>query len=148
MLYLSHGAPPLADDALWTQQLADWSATNPRPRDILMVSAHWENAPIAVSSTTPGTPLTYDFWGFPQKYYEVTYDTPPATDLSQRVAGALSGGGEVLSTLKWEKMEIPADWKLKPGQVWDADVVEATEDEIAGKDAAEAEAEKEKEKKK
>jgi Uncharacterized conserved protein len=96
VLYLSHGAPPLADDALWTQQLADWSATNPRPRDILMVSAHWENAPIAVSSTTPGTPLTYDFWGFPQKYYEVTYDTPPATDLSQRVAGALSGGGEVL----------------------------------------------------
>ena len=24
-IYLSHGAPPLADDRLWTRQLADWS---------------------------------------------------------------------------------------------------------------------------
>lgn len=69
-------------------------------------------------------------------------------DIDYQYSTKVSGGGEVLSTLKWEKMEIPADWKLKPGQVWDADVVEATEDEIAGKDAAEAEAEKEKEKKK
>ena len=37
-----------------------------------MVSAHWEAAPVALSSTT-GAPLLYDFWGFPQRYYEVTY---------------------------------------------------------------------------
>ena len=42
VLYLSHGAPPLADDARWTRELADWSATIERPKDILMVSAHWE----------------------------------------------------------------------------------------------------------
>ena len=28
-LYLSHGAPPLADDAPWTRELADWSAGLP-----------------------------------------------------------------------------------------------------------------------
>ena len=28
-IYLSHGAPPLADDALWTGQLAGWSAGLP-----------------------------------------------------------------------------------------------------------------------
>lgn len=30
-LYLSHGAPPLADDPVWPGQLADWSAGLPRP---------------------------------------------------------------------------------------------------------------------
>ena len=71
VLYLSHGAPPLADDATWTRELASWSGAFTKPKQILMVSAHWENAPVTVSSTT-GAPLVYDFWGFPQKYYEVT----------------------------------------------------------------------------
>mgnify|MGYP002682311388 CR=1 FL=1 len=93
VLYLSHGAPPLADDARWTRELADWSATIERPKDILMVSAHWEAAPVALSSTT-GAPLLYDFWGFPQRYYEVTYDAPGAPELAQSVAGLLSGAGE------------------------------------------------------
>ena len=49
VLYLSHGAPPLADDELWTKQLREWSSQLPRPTSILMVSAHWEEAPIAVA---------------------------------------------------------------------------------------------------
>lgn len=95
VIYLSHGAPLLADDERWTAELASWSADLPRPRDILMVSAHWEQAPISVSSTTAGTPLLYDFWGFPQKYFEVTYDAPPAPELAQSVARHLGdvGGG-------------------------------------------------------
>ncbi|MCH8627607.1 dioxygenase [Arsenicicoccus piscis] len=90
VLYLSHGAPPLADDARWTAELAAWSADLPRPEQILMVSAHWEAAPVSVSSTS-GAPLVYDFWGFPQKYYEVTYDAPAAPELARQVASALGG---------------------------------------------------------
>ena len=52
VLYLSHGAPPLADDATWTAELAAWSDDLPRPSSILVVSAHWELAPTAVSATT------------------------------------------------------------------------------------------------
>lgn len=96
VLYLSHGAPPLADDTTWTAQLAAWSDDLPRPEAVLMVSAHWEQAPVSVSSTTAGTPLTYDFWGFPQRYYEVTYDAPPAPELARSVAGLLAGSGEEL----------------------------------------------------
>lgn len=96
VLYLSHGAPPLADDPTWTGQLAAWSADLPRPQSILMISAHWEQAPIAVSSTRAGTPLTYDFWGFPERYYDVTYDAPPAPELARSVAGLLSAAGETL----------------------------------------------------
>ncbi len=68
VLYLSHGAPTLADDVLWPEQLMGWSGQLPRPRAILVVSAHWEEAPVTVSATRP-TPLVYDFWGFPQRYY-------------------------------------------------------------------------------
>jgi 4,5-DOPA dioxygenase extradiol len=39
-IYLSHGAPPLADDAIWPGQLADWAARLPKPTSVLMVSAH------------------------------------------------------------------------------------------------------------
>ena len=60
------------------------------------MSAHWEQAPISVSSTTAGTPLLHDFWGFPQRYYEVTYDAPGAPELARSVAGLLSGAGEAL----------------------------------------------------
>ena len=64
-LFLSHGAPPLVDDATWVSELEAWSDGMPRPDAILVVSAHWEAAPLTIGSTTTETPLTYDFWGFP-----------------------------------------------------------------------------------
>ncbi|HEV7206644.1 MAG TPA: class III extradiol ring-cleavage dioxygenase [Jatrophihabitans sp.] len=92
VLYLSHGAPPLADDRRWTRQLADWSAALPKPRSILMVSAHWEEAPVSVSATTP-VPLVHDFWGFPKRYYDVTYAAPGAPELAASVAKLLDAPG-------------------------------------------------------
>ena len=58
-----------------------------------MVSAHWEDAPTTLGSTT-GAPLVYDFWGFPQKYYEVTYDAPAAPDLADDVTRLLTAPGQ------------------------------------------------------
>jgi 4,5-DOPA dioxygenase extradiol len=92
VLYLSHGAPPLADDPVWTRELASWSAALPRPKNILMISGHWEQAPLALSSTT-NAPLIYDFWGFPKRYYEVTYDAPGAPELAADVTKLLHAAG-------------------------------------------------------
>jgi 4,5-DOPA dioxygenase extradiol len=89
-IYLSHGAPPLADDELWTGQLADWSRNLPKPTAILVVSAHWEEAPLAIGATAT-VPLTYDFWGFPRHYYEVTYPAPGAPALAESVRKLLAG---------------------------------------------------------
>lgn len=89
MLYLSHGAPPLVDDALWVSQLRAWSQQLARPSAVLMVSAHWEAAPVTIGSTDPATPLTYDFWGFPEHYYDVTYPAPGAVDVAAEVTGLL-----------------------------------------------------------
>lgn len=90
VLYLSHGAPPLADDATWTRQLADWSADLPAPTSILIVSAHWEEAPATLGATTT-MPLVYDFWGFPDRYYNVTYAAPGAPELAADVRKLLGG---------------------------------------------------------
>ncbi len=88
-LYLGHGAPPLLDDRLWTSQLADWAGALPRPTAILIVSAHWEAAPLSLTSTAAATPLVYDFGGFPRRFYELTYETPDAGALARLVRSVL-----------------------------------------------------------
>ncbi|NEE02868.1 dioxygenase family protein [Phytoactinopolyspora halotolerans] len=88
-LYISHGAPPLFDDAPWIKELFAWSQTLPKPRGILIVSAHWESAPLSLSAAAARTPLVYDFGGFHQRYYEMTYPTPDATALARRVAALM-----------------------------------------------------------
>ena len=88
-LYLSHGAPPLFDDAGWIQELFAWAQALPRPRAILIVSAHWESAPLSLSASAPGTPLVYDFAGFDRRYFEMRYATPDAGALAARVAAAM-----------------------------------------------------------
>ena len=84
-LYLSHGAPPLFDDAEWMGELFDWAQALPKPKAILIVSAHWESAPLMLSSTAEKTPLVYDFYGFEQRFYQITYPTPSASWLGERV---------------------------------------------------------------
>ena len=43
-------------------------------------------------------PLLYDFWGFPQRYYEVTYDAPGAPDLARSVGALLAAPGRPVHT--------------------------------------------------
>jgi 4,5-DOPA dioxygenase extradiol len=76
----------LLDDELWMSELAAWSATMPKPKAILIVSAHWESAPISISSTSANTPLIYDFGGFDPKFYNMKYATPDAAWLGELVA--------------------------------------------------------------
>jgi len=94
-LYVSHGGGPLPlENPEWLDPLHDWARALPRPRAVLVVSAHWESAPLAVSSTRP-TDLVYDFGGFDPLYYTVRYDTPDATDLARQVVGLLPDGEQV-----------------------------------------------------
>jgi 4,5-DOPA dioxygenase extradiol len=94
-VYLGHGAPPLLEDALWMSQLNGWATGLPGPSAILIVSAHWQTAPMAISATRP-VPLVYDFYGFPQHYYEMTYDAPGAPELAARVKALMPANEPVL----------------------------------------------------
>lgn len=94
-LFVSHGAPPTLDDPRWLDDLFAWGQSMPKPRAIVVVSAHWENAPVALSGSAAGTPLFYDFGGFHPRYYTLPYATPDATDLAHRVASAVHTTGPV-----------------------------------------------------
>lgn len=89
-IYIGHGAPPLVDDELWVGQLAAWAKTLARPTAILIVSAHWENAPLTLGTTRAGVPLVYDFYGFPERYYRTQYPAPGAPQLASQVRQLLS----------------------------------------------------------
>jgi 4,5-DOPA dioxygenase extradiol len=90
-IYLGHGAPPLVDDPLWVVQLEAWARALPSPRAILMVSAHWESAPLTIGATQDGVPLVYDFGGFAERYYRARYPCPGAPGLAAQVRGLLAG---------------------------------------------------------
>jgi 4,5-DOPA dioxygenase extradiol len=88
-LYIGHGAPPLLDDPVWSGELRTLAGALPRPKAILIVSAHWESAPLSLSASGPGTELVYDFGGFDAKYYRMRYDTPDASALAARIAAMM-----------------------------------------------------------
>jgi 4,5-DOPA dioxygenase extradiol len=83
-VFLAHGSPFLLEDELWTGELRAWADTMPRPKAILMISAHWEERPITLGATTT-VPLVYDFYGFPENYYTVQYPAPGAPELAKRI---------------------------------------------------------------
>ncbi|SDF23049.1 DODA-type extradiol aromatic ring-opening family dioxygenase [Pseudonocardia oroxyli] len=89
-LFLSHGAPPLFETPDWMEQLFTWARSMPRPKAVLIVSAHWEEAPLAISSADAAVTPVYDFGGFDPMYYRMRYDTPEAHDLAGRVLKTLS----------------------------------------------------------
>ena len=84
VIFIAHGAPILMDDAGWVSELSAWGGALPKPRAVLMLSAHWDKRPATLGATRT-VPLYYDFYGFPEKYYQVTYPAPGAPALAARV---------------------------------------------------------------
>lgn len=89
-LFVSHGAPSLALDPVAGADLARLGASLPRPRALLVVSAHWEETPIALGTVTQRA-LLHDYGGFAPELREVRYDAPAAPELAARVRGLLAG---------------------------------------------------------
>jgi 4,5-DOPA dioxygenase extradiol len=84
VVFVSHGAPLLALDAVRGQELRAWAESLERPRAILVVSAHWE-APLPTRGTTSSKPLVYDFSGFGDELLRVRYEAPGAPDVADRL---------------------------------------------------------------
>ncbi|AJY28571.1 catalytic LigB subunit of aromatic ring-opening dioxygenase family protein [Burkholderia thailandensis 34] len=92
-LYLSHGAPTLPiDPTLPSGAFTALGGELPRPRAVLMLSAHWlTQQPVVSTAERPDT--IHDFYGFPRALYEIRYPAPGAPDVAARAAALLGGAG-------------------------------------------------------
>lgn len=92
-VFLSHGAPTLAvEDVSDTRAWAALAKELPRPREILVISAHWDTPQPMVSAVKmPAT--IHDFFGFPPQLYEQRYPAPGAPALAERVVKRLAANG-------------------------------------------------------
>ena len=88
-LFISHGSPMLAlEPGASGPALTRLAAELPRPKAIVIVSAHWESDELLVSShPTPET--WHDFGGFPRALFEVQYPAPGDPQLAAEVADRL-----------------------------------------------------------
>ncbi|WP_254459309.1 DODA-type extradiol aromatic ring-opening family dioxygenase [Xanthomonas sacchari] len=92
-LYISHGSPMTAlQPGLVGIRLAQLAATLPRPRAIVLASAHWlGRRPLVGAAAQP--PTIHDFGGFPQALYAMQYPAPGAPALAHEVADLLAQAG-------------------------------------------------------
>ncbi len=65
-----------------------------RPRAILLVSGHWEEADVTVH-VGERPELFFDYYGFPEHTYHLRWDAPGAPDVARRAASLLQGAGFV-----------------------------------------------------
>lgn len=83
--FFAHGAPSLIlDEIEYTAFLKAFAAERPKPKAIVLFSAHWEEPVQTVSNVdTHGT--IYDFSGFQPELYRMTYPAPGDRAIGERV---------------------------------------------------------------
>ncbi|WP_295478834.1 class III extradiol ring-cleavage dioxygenase [uncultured Pseudomonas sp.] len=92
-LFISHGSPMLAlEPGASGPALARLAASLPRPRAIVIVSAHWESQQLEVN-VNPQPETWHDFGGFPPALYAVQYPAQGAPEVSAEVASLLEAHG-------------------------------------------------------
>ena len=88
-LFVSHGNPIHVLDNTEMADYRAWGETLPKPKAILIFSAHWEEKDLVFGETSNHNTLVYDFFGFPDPLYQVQYPAPGAPWLQEHVSTLL-----------------------------------------------------------
>ena len=101
VLFIPHGAGPCffmdwQPTDTWDQMaefLKGISSRLPRrPKAVLIVSAHWQTSEFSIT-TSMQPDLIYDYYGFPEHTYQLTYPAVGAPVLAERIGNMLTDAG-------------------------------------------------------
>lgn len=92
-LFIAHGAPTLVlEDHEYTRFLKGLAGELPKPKAIVLFSAHWES-PIPLISGVEQYEMIYDFFGFPEEMYRMNYPAKGSPDLAKKIQNLFSQQG-------------------------------------------------------
>lgn len=104
LLFIGHGSPMNAiEDNFYTESWKKIGASLPRPRAILIFSAHWITEGETRISTALQPEMIYDMYGFPPELYRVRYDAPGSQEIAQEIYSVIASSRHIDRDILLEK---------------------------------------------
>ncbi len=101
VLFLGHGSPMNAiEENEFTKKLVKLGQSLPRPKAILMISAHWETEGSWVTGMDKPKTI-HDFYGFPKPLYDIQYPAPGDPGLVSKLQKDIKSPSIQNDTNKW-----------------------------------------------